>query len=440
MKKMDMLVAMALALIVSFVVIWYAQPAWYLELRTAVREWREPSRRPQNRYEERNERRRHGRVEGEGNTASENSRTDGPLLTFAVVNATTDKPVTSFRYRRVFNVAPREQSGQQTEWTDVSNSEGTFRISAANIYVPINTFERNKSIRLTEVWKSAIEDGMQRKGAESDTLEIQADGFEDGSVRLFELLNGPRADFDGAHPVRLDPVGSTRDDTPPQLRREIASIDDAAREDVAQWKDRNREAGQPAPPGRSAALQGVITVSGKHPREGTVSIRSAETAEDYNAALESNGAYRIDGLTPGSWTVGVNALAEDAVWRDHSETIDLADGTTEFNYDFVKAGSLVGTVSGLREGESGGVFAMKGDYTLSNVTEDDLYDFGDICEGEARVVKDGTFTIRELEPGHYTIIAISERLVPGQERAFYYVTGGVDIAAGTQAEISLSLK
>ena len=160
MKKMDMLVAMALALVVSFIVIWYAQPAWYLELRTAVREWREPSTRPQNRYEERNRRRRLGRIDGEGNTASENSRTDAPLLTFAVVNATTDKPVTSFRYRRVFKFTPREQSGQQMEWTDVSNSKGTFRIVAAKTYVPVNTFERNESIKLTEVWKSAIENEM----------------------------------------------------------------------------------------------------------------------------------------------------------------------------------------------------------------------------------------------------------------------------------------
>ena len=103
-------------------------------------------------------------------------------------------------------------------------------------------------------------------------------------------------------------------------------------------------------------------------------------------------------------------------------------------------GSLAGTLAGLREGESGGVFAIKGDFSFANVSEDDLYDFGAFADSEAHVAEDGTFSMNELEDGHYTIIAFSMRSVGTTDAEFYYTHGSVDIANGGQAKISLTLK
>ena len=105
----------------------------------------------------------------------------------------------------------------------------------------------------------------------------------------------------------------------------------------------------------------------------------------------------------------------------------------------VGTGTLVGVVTGLRPGESGGAFAMKGDYTFANVTEDDLYDFGGWADSEARVGADGTFTMKELEAGHYSVIAFSMRGVGTASAEFHYVQGSADVVAGKLVRITLSL-
>lgn len=115
-----------------------------------------------------------------------------------------------------------------------------------------------------------------------------------------------------------------------------------------------------------------------------------------------------------------------------------ADGRTQPR-GAVRTGTLAGTLTGLRQGESGGAFAIKGEYTFSNVTEDDLYDFGGWADSEAHVGEDGTFAMKELEAGHYTIIAFSMRNVGTANAEFFYTQGGIDIVAGAQARISLSL-
>ncbi|NUM52236.1 MAG: hypothetical protein HUU46_01205 [Candidatus Hydrogenedentes bacterium] len=103
------------------------------------------------------------------------------------------------------------------------------------------------------------------------------------------------------------------------------------------------------------------------------------------------------------------------------------------------AGTLSGSVTGLREGESGGVFAMKGKLNFANVTEDDLYDYGGIADGEARFTNEGTFTMRGLEPGEYTILALSERFDESGEREFRYTHKVVEIRAGSETKLSLAL-
>ena len=105
-----------------------------------------------------------------------------------------------------------------------------------------------------------------------------------------------------------------------------------------------------------------------------------------------------------------------------------------------RAGSIAGKLTGLREGEAGGVFAIKGDVKFANVTEDDLYDFGDMAACEAHVAGDGTFAMNELEDGHYTIIAFSMRSVGTADREYFFTQGSVDVQNGRQSTISLALR
>ncbi|HRK34535.1 MAG TPA: hypothetical protein PLJ47_08050 [Candidatus Hydrogenedentes bacterium] len=104
-------------------------------------------------------------------------------------------------------------------------------------------------------------------------------------------------------------------------------------------------------------------------------------------------------------------------------------------------GSVTGTITGLNEGESAGVFAVKGEFSLGNVTEDDLYDFGEIAASEARMREDGTYALTGLQAGRYTIIGIVENFAEENgksARDFWYVTTVVDVPEEGNAEADLA--
>ncbi len=454
MKKTDLIIALTLGILASAVAIWLAQPQWYTDLADEIREWRKPRRPSMNRYAERD---RMLREEQEANdqreriSSSEADTRDiqdatARTITFAVVDAATNQPVTAFRYRRYFKAKRPDDPPQDIPWNTVSNNLGTFELTAERTYEPIER-PRDQTAAQTEIWKSVIEDEIQKRWAQSDTLEVKAEGYHPASVPLFDLIhtNTPSPARQEVYLIRLDGLEALGRAQPNDAAHEPqglkALIDAHDGDAIARLRVLGAAAGNPSQPTKEeASLFGAISFAGELPRGGLVRIHSARASTYQEAQLSPHGTYEIRELSPGACVVTVHATVDGENWREHRESITLnTNDATQFDYDFVDFGTLVGTVTGLAEGEAGGIFAIKGDYELTNVTEDDLYDFGDICDGEARPNKEGVFTIRELEEGKYTIIAIAERHVIGEASSFLYVTDTVEIKAGEEASIALSL-
>ncbi|MCC6153233.1 MAG: hypothetical protein IT367_05710 [Candidatus Hydrogenedentes bacterium] len=444
MKKSDVLIATVLGLLVSAVAIWFAQPKWYKDLAEEIREWREPRRPSMLRYIDRERMRReerdeNGRSERESDGTQFSSNAITPQITFAVVDTTTNKPVTAFRYRRSFAERRPGDPPQDIPWNTVSNNLGTFELVAERTYEPSEP-PRDKTVTRLDIWKSAIELEKQRRRAQSDTLEVTADGYEMATVPLFGLIN----DEDSAvnqHVIRLVPAAGMTEKEFELAEQQRRLGEMAEKERSAQGPLQMPQGQASSPEKEKAILSGVITFGDKLPHSGVVRFHSPSAATYQEIELSLDGTYEIAGLHPGDGAVTVRATIDGTNWREHREIITIKDfEPTQFNYNFLMAlGSLTGTLTGLLEGESGGIFAIKGDYTLRNVTEDDLYDLGEICDGEARPNQEGVFTIRELEEGKYTIIAIAERHAAGKDPVFLYVSGTVEIKAGEKANIALSL-
>ena len=448
MKKTDLIIALTLGILASAVAIWLAQPQWYTDLADDIREWREPRRPSMNRYAERD---RMLREEQEANdqreriSSSEADTRDiqdatARTITFAVVDAATNQPVTAFRYRRSFKAKRPDDPPQDIPWNTVSNNLGTFELTAERTYEPIER-PRDQTAAQTEIWKSVIEDEMRKRWARSDTLEVVAEGYSQASVRLFDLLNDERGERTLHQTVWLQPldISSADPEKDAALLRQLESqMADAKMAELQGQRVRAQRL--ETRPEVKSGLRGTITFGGKPPYAGIVVVTNVLTPGSTEIELSPDGSYEFKELQPGTANIGLRASEDGQVWREHRESVALGEqAVTTFDFDFKKHGSLTGTVTGLAEGEAGGIFAIKGDYELTNVTEDDLYDFGDICDGEARPNKEGVFTIRELEEGKYTIIAIAERHVIGEASSFLYVTDTVEIKAGEEASIALSL-
>ena len=448
MKKTDLIIALTLGILASAVAIWLAQPQWYTDLADDIREWRKPRRPSMNRYAERD---RMLREEQEANdqreriSSSEADTRDiqdatARTITFAVVDAATNQPVTAFRYRRYFKAKRPDDPPQDIPWNTVSNNLGTFELSAERTYEPIER-PRDQTAAQTEIWKSVIEDEMRKRWARSDTLEVVAEGYSQASVRLFDLLNDERGERTLHQTVWLQPLDISSADPEKDAAPRIHLESQRADAKMAELQgERVRAQRLETHPEVKSGLRGIITFGGRPPYAGIVVVTNVLAPGSTEIELSPDGSYEFEGLQPGTTNIGLRATDDGQNWREHRESVALGKQVvTTFDFDFKKHGSLTGTVTGLAEGEAGGIFAIKGDYVLNNVTEDDLYGFGDICDGEARPNKEGVFTIRELEEGKYTIIAIAERHVIGEASSFLYVTDTVEIKAGEEASIALSL-
>lgn len=449
MKKTDILIAFVLGLLVSAAAVWFAQPKWYKDLSEEIRQWREPRRRPSmNRYIERDRMRREERESRNSSDVSPSRLaryTEGMPsvhLKFSVVDAITFEGIRTFQYRRYFRSMPSEQQNEEMEWIAGGNLP-EIRIHTKRTYTPARLPNQGRDIAQTELWRIVIEDQLRRTTAESDTLEVKADGYQLASLSLFDLIHAENPVSDWQE-IRLLPIGATEKDV--ELAAQQRKVKEAAAQEQGLAFIQRRLAQEAMSRNQSptvkeeASLFGAIALGGEVPINGLVRVHSTGAAAYHETELAAGGVYEIAELSPGDCVITVRATIDGVNWREHRESITLKSGeATQFNYDFISFGTLVGTVTGLHEGESGGIFAIKGDYALSNVTEDDLYDFGEICEGEARPNKEGIFTIRELEEGKYTIIAIAERHTIGEDPSFLYVTDTVEIKAGEEANISLSL-
>ncbi|MCC6795424.1 MAG: hypothetical protein IT366_09920 [Candidatus Hydrogenedentes bacterium] len=449
MKKTDVSIALTLGLLISAVAVWFTQPSWYKNLAKEIREWREPRRPAMNRYIERDRMRRQEEAENERRKDSPDRQTDstkmeanyaGPKMTFTVIDATTKEPVKSFRYRRYFEARRPGDPPREIPWNSVSSESGTFEIAAERTFVPVKR-PNDDTLVQTEIWKMAIENEMQKRRAQSDTLEVSAEGYQQESLLLFEFMNSQQAATGQPREIRLLRLDASAASTEKEARIREESEKVNVQNEYNQLVSASRKAARlVVPENARARVQGTVTVNGEPPSEGMIFFSSPMVPEILEVHIAPDGSYNAEALMAGSNVLTLRATMDGVEWQEHRETITLSkDAPNAYSYDFESTGTLLGTITGLQEGEVGGIFAIKGDYELNNVTEDDLYDFGEICEGEARPNKEGIFKIRELEEGKYTIIAIAERHVAGEDSSFLYVTDTVEIRAGEEANVSLSL-
>ncbi len=197
-------------------------------------------------------------------------------------------------------------------------------------------------------------------------------------------------------------------------------------------------------PTKFGGISGEVTISGKPVVRGGVSVQVSNGDGINSAEFGPDGQFQIDRVAVGTAYIRVRASLDGLQWREHSDTVEVTEGNlAPFTYDFPATGTLTGTVTGLTEDEGAGIFAIKGEYKLSNVTEDDLYDFGGIADGEARAKQDGTFSMKGLDAGRYTVVGIAEHFdtVNGETTPrFWYVTEQIEVPPDGEVAVNLSFE
>lgn len=193
----------------------------------------------------------------------------------------------------------------------------------------------------------------------------------------------------------------------------------------------------------TGVIEGTVTVEGA-PVVASIEVGIYNIADDsyWSAATHADaaGTYRVDNVPPGQARLQVVATDPSGNRRQHSESFDLRVGEhVTRDVDFEAACTIDGTVSGMRRGESAGIMVIVGSHDLQNVTEEDLYAFGAMAVGEARARhEDGSFSISGLEPGTYTVIALTENYQAEMEggRDYWFTSTVVTLAPGVTERLT----
>lgn len=193
----------------------------------------------------------------------------------------------------------------------------------------------------------------------------------------------------------------------------------------------------------TGVIEGTVTVEGA-PVVARISVGIYNIADDshWSAATHADaaGTSRVDKVPPGQARLQVVATDPSGNRRQRSESFDFRVGEhVTRDVDFEAACTIDGTVSGMRRGESAGIMVITGSHDLQNVTEEDLYAFGgmSVAEGRARR-EDGSFSISGLEPGTYTVIALTENYQAEIDggRDYWFTSTVVTLAPGVTESLT----
>ena len=197
---------------------------------------------------------------------------------------------------------------------------------------------------------------------------------------------------------------------------------------------------------RNASVTGTVTVQGQ--AAGRVFVTAERLTDDgdwrrIDVELLGQAAYAFD-TPPGDVRVTFD-LPDAADRPTHLETLSVAAGRAyRLDYDFGALGSIHGTVTGVREGEFAGLLVFLGEYTIEASTPEDIDALAEEADGEKVFRNDGTYVINALEPGRYTVVALTRLTDPQrvleEDYEFRYITGIVDVEPGQEAEFNVSLE
>jgi hypothetical protein len=175
-------------------------------------------------------------------------------------------------------------------------------------------------------------------------------------------------------------------------------------------------------------LSGKVSLEGKTPRHFSVQLQLTNSNGDEESFFGSGVAdaegidgfgpdsYRFENLPAGEGKIDVSVYGEDGESRKSRLRISVAEGQAHtLDFDFTGGATVTGTVTGLRPGEMSIVMAFPAE---SGVGPDDpIQDLDQNGDRRAKVpVIDGRYTIRGLDPGDYTLVAIAANPNAGDKK------------------------
>ena len=153
---------------------------------------------------------------------------------------------------------------------------------------------------------------------------------------------------------------------------------------------------------------GNVTMMGEPVKDGRVELMMdmPDGTEYSRRGIGINGRFVFWDMPVGPSTISIMLTDENGERREKKVDIDIPDNdTVEVDIDLSGNGVISGSVSGLDAFELGIVTAYKGEITIREYNNDIFFEIQDRSQGWSQITDDGTFIIRGLNPGTYTIVA-----------------------------------
>jgi len=195
----------------------------------------------------------------------------------------------------------------------------------------------------------------------------------------------------------------------------------------------------------SAVLEGRVTVNGQPPDLGRLSLYIAtrgEGPEIHETNALADGSYRFEDLPAGAAALKVFTAIGKREWRRvRIPDIDIREGEVlERNIDLSGTGSIAGTITGLSPDLRGFVLALHGNVSFRDAVDSMAFgSYGPLTVKVAACQPDGSFEIRNLEPGTYTVVAETQPAYDCEVRDAFAATV-VTVQNGVTAAVHFDLR
>ena len=189
-----------------------------------------------------------------------------------------------------------------------------------------------------------------------------------------------------------------------------------------------------------SVIQGAITVHGKAPSRawGAVEVATGSAVEHVRLEVDKTGFYRTNPAPAGAATLYIGATTPEGNSLKRILTMDVgADEIVTVDIDFTGTCSVAGNVTGVLEGEPVEIAVLPGDLPRhdSPLTPNEL-----TADATATVrVEDGAYCITGLDPGSYTVRAVSMNALSTGEGPVRAVSAVVDLADAEALRLDFDL-
>jgi len=192
----------------------------------------------------------------------------------------------------------------------------------------------------------------------------------------------------------------------------------------------------------SCAVEGYVTVGGQ-PRQ-HAEIKGFVTGEGgdsfFHAYSREDGFYTVENVAPGSAWLEITVLVDGREQRNNIPVEIPPQGRVRQDVDFGGTAVITGAVSGFADGEGGEVLALEGAVDV-NAPDFDIMNMQRIQVASSPIESEGSFVLRNLDEGAYTIVAIVFNPNEGHEAGglppFTLVSQQIQLVAGQHAQVSL---